>query len=112
VGVSWDLLQSMDNGDAPSLAIAVLNTRLAHVHVADAKPSAAAGSIQLCPLGEGSIPLQAFMHRLRGIGYQGYVTYAAPSPIDAAHNAVGEMVSSAAATLKRWLQPPASHKKP
>jgi len=111
VGVSWDLLQAMNTGETPTLAIAVLNTRLAHVHVADAKSAAGAGSIQLCPLGEGSIPLQAFMHRLQGIGYQGYVTYAAPSAIDAAHPAIGEMVSSAIAKLKHWLQPPVSHKK-
>jgi len=50
----------------------VLNTKIAYTQVKDAKLGALGATY--CKLGEGDVPVEKFITRLMGIGYNGYVT--------------------------------------
>ena len=71
VGLCWDVFNAAQVGEPPAVSVPMLNSRIFHTHVKDAKfePRGAA----YCKLGEGDVPVQKFLTRLMVIGYEGYV---------------------------------------
>jgi sugar phosphate isomerase/epimerase len=71
VGLCWDVFNAAQVGEPPAVSVPMLNSRIFHTHVKDAKfePRGAA----YCKLGEGDVPVRKFLTRLMGIGYDGYV---------------------------------------
>jgi sugar phosphate isomerase/epimerase len=59
-------------GETPYLSVPTLNSKIHYCQVKDAKLGALGATY--CKLGEGDVPVQKFISRLRGIGFDGYVT--------------------------------------
>src|SRR5258706_15605596 len=73
VAACWDLFNATLVGESPYLSVPTLNSRIQYTQVKDAKLTALGAT--LCPLGEGDVPVEKFLTRLRGIGYAGYITF-------------------------------------
>lgn len=106
VGVCWDFGVGAAGKKSPVLSISTLNSKIGHVHVWDAKAESPATAAKL---GEGNVPNEIGLNRLRGIGYQGWVSYAPPhrQQDDAAWE---NELKAAAEQIKLWLgliKPPA-----
>jgi sugar phosphate isomerase/epimerase len=72
VACCWDVFNAALVGEAPGVSVPTLNSRIAYTHVKDAKLGPLGATY--CKLGEGDVAVQKFISRLRGIGYNGYVT--------------------------------------
>jgi sugar phosphate isomerase/epimerase len=67
----WDTLHPHRVGETPDQVWELLGTRLAHVHVKDARRTP--DGWELCLLGEGEVPVRAILELLRRHHYQGWV---------------------------------------
>jgi len=75
VAALWDSHHSYRVGETAQEVIEVLGTRLAHVHVKDARRVTPGGSAwQLTLLGEGEVPVREQLKLLVQHGYTGYVS--------------------------------------
>ncbi len=72
VGVCWDVFNAAMIGEGPAYSVPTLNSKIAYTQVKDAKLGALGATY--CKLGEGDVQVRNFMRRLRGVGYEGYVT--------------------------------------
>lgn len=103
IGVAWNPVSAALAGEAPSVSVPVLNSRIQYVQVRDAKLTSA-GAVT-CNLGEGDVPVQKLITRLRGIGYAGWLTLihdqsASSQPLDPT-----QVLKDAAEKLARWTKP-------
>lgn len=74
VGALWDSHHPYEMGESAAQVVELLGTRLAHVHVKDARRAAPGSSDwQLVLMGEGEAPVREQLDALRGMGYDGYV---------------------------------------
>jgi sugar phosphate isomerase/epimerase len=73
VALCWDILNATLVGETPAVAIPLLNSRIGLVQVRDAwlRPTGAV----YCPLGQGDVPVAETCNRLRGIGYDGWISF-------------------------------------
>ena len=72
VACCWDVFNAAMIGESPYFSVPVLNSKIAYTHVKDAKFGALGATY--CKLGEGDVPVEKFITRLMGVGYNGYVT--------------------------------------
>ena len=72
LGVAWDLMNAAMVGEFAAYSVPTLNSKIVYTQVKDAKLGAL--GITYCKLGEGDAQVRNFMRRLRGVGYDGYVT--------------------------------------
>ena len=72
IACCWDVFNAALIGEGPAVSVPTLNSRIAYVHVKDAKLGSLGATY--CKLGEGDVQIERFMTRLLGIGYHGYVT--------------------------------------
>ena len=72
IACCWDVFNAALVGETPYLSVPTLNSKIHYCQVKDAKLGALGATY--CKLGEGDVPVQKFLTRLRGIGYDGYVT--------------------------------------
>jgi sugar phosphate isomerase/epimerase len=72
IACCWDISNAAMIGEHPSISVPTLNSRIQYVQVKDAKLGPLGASF--CKLGEGDIPVQKLLIRLRGIGYKGWVS--------------------------------------
>lgn len=105
VACCWDVFNAAVIGEPPALSVPVLNSKIQYAHVKDARLGATGASY--CKLGEGDVPVEDFIHRLMGIGYDGYVTMEwekawLPGLADAA-----EVLPDALTKLRKWAGKPA-----
>lgn len=96
-GVCWDVLSAATIGEAPAVSVPTLNSRIRHVHVSDARLDAAGPTPT--PPGEGQVPIEDLLRRLRGIGYGGWIVANWPGA------AAGEILAAASAKLRDWTRP-------
>ena len=71
-GAVWDMWHTTRAGESAAECIQLLNGRIINVHLKDARR--AADGWQLVLLGEGDIPVQEGLQRLRTTGYAGTVS--------------------------------------
>lgn len=74
VGLCWNVANAMSvdpNEAGGGMAVTMLNSRIKLAKVKDTKVGAGAGFTQL---GDGDADIERFLKKLRGIGYDGYVT--------------------------------------
>lgn len=70
----WDMHHTYRaGGETPDASLALIGSYVARVHVKDSRLNPD-GGFTYCLLGEGDVPLQRGLDRLRAQGYQGYVT--------------------------------------
>jgi sugar phosphate isomerase/epimerase len=72
IACCWDVFNASLIGESPYVSVPVLNSKIAYTQVKDAKIGALGAT--LCKLGEGDVPVEKFITRLKGVGYTGYVT--------------------------------------
>ena len=72
VACCWDVFNAAMIGESPYFSVPVLNSKIAYTQVKDATFGPLGASY--CKLGEGDVPVQKFITRLMGVGYNGYVT--------------------------------------
>jgi sugar phosphate isomerase/epimerase len=68
----WDVGNAALIGEPPSVSIPTLNNRIAYVQVKDAKIGPLGATF--CKLGDGDMQVEKLVIRLRGIGYDGWVS--------------------------------------
>jgi sugar phosphate isomerase/epimerase len=75
IAALWDSHHPYRMGESNEQVVGVLDSRIAHVHVKDARRLEPNGSTwQLVPLGEGEVPVAGMLRLLRERGYEGYVS--------------------------------------
>jgi sugar phosphate isomerase/epimerase len=96
VGCCWNTFTAAQAGDAPAVAVPLLNTRIRYVHLQDAKANTP------YTLGQGDLPLRNTLNRLRGIGYDGYLLIGSAEPT--AHDPVRleQSLMAARTVLQQW----------
>ena len=72
VGVAWDLFNAAMVGEPPSYSVPTLNSKIVYTQVKDAKLGSLGATY--VKIGDGDVKVRDFMRRLRGVGYDGYVT--------------------------------------
>jgi sugar phosphate isomerase/epimerase len=72
VACCWDVFNAALIGESPYFSVPVLNSKIAYTQVKDAKFGSLGATY--CKLGEGDVPVEKFITRLMGVGYNGYVT--------------------------------------
>jgi sugar phosphate isomerase/epimerase len=72
IGVCWDLFNAALVGEKPAYSVPTLNSKIAYAQVKDATLGALGATYT--KIGEGNVEVRNFLRRLRGIGYEGYVT--------------------------------------
>jgi sugar phosphate isomerase/epimerase len=72
IACCFDLFNAATVGESPYFSVPVLNSKIAYTQVKDAKLGPLGATY--CKIGEGDVPVEKFVTRLMGIGYNGYVT--------------------------------------
>lgn len=72
IACCWDLFNAALIGEAPAISVPTLNSKIQYTQVKDAKLGPLGASY--CKLGEGDVQVQKFLIRLKGIGYNGFVS--------------------------------------
>jgi sugar phosphate isomerase/epimerase len=100
VACCWDVFNAALVGERPAVSVPTLNTRIAYTQVKDAKLGPLGATY--CKLGEGDVAVENFVVRLRGIGYEGYVTVEWEKAWLPALAEPEEVLPDAVAKLKKW----------
>lgn len=74
LGALWDSHHPARMGESPAQVLDLLGTRIAHVHVKDARRIGEGDNWQLVGLGDGELPLRAMLDALAARGYDGWVS--------------------------------------
>ncbi len=104
VAAAWDVFNAALVGEAPAISVPTLNTRIQYTQVKDAKIGPMGAT--LCPMGEGDVQVKRFLHRLRGIGYEGWVTFEWEKAWLPNIAGPDEALPAAIAKLKEWGEEP------
>jgi sugar phosphate isomerase/epimerase len=99
IAVAWDVCSAAISGELPAVSVPTLSSRIQYAIVKDAKLSAS--SATLCPLGEGDVPIQKFLTRLLGIGYNGWIAFDWTKPTEN----LQEILPCALQRMKQWTTP-------
>jgi sugar phosphate isomerase/epimerase len=101
IGVCWDSHSAQQAGESSVIAVPTLNSRIVHVQ------------LRVAALRSGDrSPDAQILHRLRGIGYGGFVSHVWFAPADGTIDQCREMLREALAQSKAALAPPVVEKKP
>ena len=73
IACCWDVFNAALIGESPYVSVPTLNSRIQYTQVKDAQIGPLGATY--CKLGEGDVPVKKFLTRLRGIGYEGWVTF-------------------------------------
>lgn len=72
IACCWDVFNAALIGETPAVSVPTLNSKIQYVHVKDAKLGSLGATY--CKLGEGDVPVEKMIIRLRGVGFSGFVT--------------------------------------
>lgn len=100
VACCWDVFNAALIGESPYFSVPVLNSKIQYTQVKDAKLGSLGATY--CKLGEGDVPVRKFVTRLRGIGYDGYVTLEWEKAWLPALAEPEEILPDSVAKLKEW----------
>ncbi len=102
VGVAWDLFNAAMAGEGPSYSVPTLNSKIVYTQVKDAKFGPLGAT--LVKIGEGDCKVREFIRRLRGVGYEGYVTVEWEKAWLANLAEPEEVLPHAIGKLREWAQ--------
>lgn len=103
IACCWDVFNAAMIGEPPSVSVPFLNSRIQYVQVKDAKLGPLGASF--CKLGEGDVQVEKLLIRLRGIGYNGYVTFEWEKAWLPNLAEPEEMLPDSIAKLREWTKP-------
>ena len=73
IACCWDVFNAALIGESPYISVPTLNSRIQYAQVQDATIGPLGATYT--KLGDGNVPVQKFLTRLMGIGYDGWVTF-------------------------------------
>jgi sugar phosphate isomerase/epimerase len=103
IACCWDVFNAALIGESPWVSVPTLNARIQYTQVKDAKLGSLGATF--CKLGEGDVEVETFVDRLRGVGYQGYVTMEWEKAWLPNLAEPEEILPDAAKTLRKWAAP-------
>ena len=103
VACCWDVFNASQVGESPWVSVPLLNSKIQYVHVKDAKLGPLGATF--CKLGEGDVPVATLLTRLRGIGYEGWVTFEWDKAWLANIAEPEDVFPDAITKLKEWTKP-------
>lgn len=71
VGMCWNVANAAAAGESSGVSVPCLNSR---IHLAKVKDTSVGEGSGFMPLGEGTVGIESFIKRLRGIGFDGAVS--------------------------------------
>lgn len=80
VKVIWDLIHTVEFGEAPHDTAAFLKDMVAHIHLKDGVPQAGTTQFLHTDLGKGTVPVAAMRKELEALGFNGYLSLEWESP--------------------------------
>jgi sugar phosphate isomerase/epimerase len=101
IAAAWDVGTAAILGESPWVSVPNLNSRIAYAMVRDARISDA--NATPCPFGQGDVPLQPFLARLMGVGFQNWITVQSDGDVE---NSPSTALAEALAKLRNWSKPP------
>jgi sugar phosphate isomerase/epimerase len=101
IAAAWDVCTAANAGESPWVSVPNLNSRIAYTMVRDARISEA--NAIPCPFGQGDVPLQPFVARLMGVGFQGWIAVQSDGGVN---NSPAIALAEALAKLRNWSKPP------
>lgn len=108
IACAWDVFNAALIGESPFVSVPTLNSRIAYAQVRDAKLGPLGATF--CKMGEGDVQVQKFLSRLKGIGYEGYVTFEWEKAWLPGITGPDESLPDAIAKLKEWTSDPKDEK--
>ncbi len=103
IACCWDVFNAALIGESPYISVPTLNSRIVYTQVKDAQIGPAGPTY--CKLGEGDVPVEKFLTRLRGIGYEGWVTFEWEKAWLPGIAPPEEALPDAIKKLKEWTSP-------
>ncbi|MBE6590343.1 MAG: sugar phosphate isomerase/epimerase [Ruminococcaceae bacterium] len=76
IRVIWDIMHSIEFGEAPARTVSLLGDQIVHVHLKDGVPPAGTEDVHyvLCALGEGAVSFAEIANALSTVSYDGYLS--------------------------------------
>lgn len=108
IACAWDVANAAMIGEAPAVSVPTLNTKIAFVQVKDAKFGPLGANF--CKLGEGDVPVQKLLTRLRGIGYDGWISVEWEKAWLPGLAEPEEILPDAIKKLREWTKPQVEEK--
>jgi sugar phosphate isomerase/epimerase len=105
IACCWDIFNAAQMGESPFISVPTLNSRIQFAQVKDAKFGPLGASY--CQLGEGDVPVESFITRLRGIGYSGWVSVEWEKAWLPNLAEPEEILPDAIKKLRQWVSDPA-----
>src|SRR5882724_8784872 len=102
IACCWDVFNAALIGESPYISVPTLNSKIAYCQIKDAKFGQLGASY--CKLGDGDVDGATFITRLRGIGYEGYVTVEWEKAWLPGLAEPEEILPDAVKKLKEWQQ--------
>jgi sugar phosphate isomerase/epimerase len=108
IACCWDVFNAALIGESPYVSVPTLNSRIAYTQVKDAQLGPLGATY--CKMGEGNVPVQKFLTRLLGIGFQGWVTFEWEKAWLPGIAGPEDSLPDAIAKLKEWTKEPEDEK--
>ncbi len=102
IACCWDVFNAALIGESPLISVPTLNSRIGYTQIKDAKFGPLGANY--CKLGDGDVKGDQFITRLRGIGYEGYVTVEWEKAWLPGLAEPEEILPAALTTLKTWTK--------
>jgi len=102
IACCWDVFNAALTGESPLISVPTLNSKIAYCQIKDAKFGPLGASYT--KLGQGDVKGPQFITRLRGIGYEGYVTVEWEKAWLPGLAEPEEVLPDAVKTLKEWMK--------
>lgn len=113
IACCWDVFNAALVGESPFVSVPTLNSRIAFAQIKDAKFGQLGASY--CKLGAGDVAGEKFITRLRGVGFDGFVSVEWEKAWLPNLAEPEEILPDAIKTLKAWeqigIEPPPAPKK-
>lgn len=103
IAAAWDLFNAALVGEPPSVSVPTLNRLIQFAQVKDAQLGPLGATY--CKLGEGDVPVRKFLIRLRGIGYEKYVSLEWEKAWLPGIAEPEEILPDSIAKLREWTKP-------
>ncbi|HTL29497.1 MAG TPA: sugar phosphate isomerase/epimerase family protein [Tepidisphaeraceae bacterium] len=104
IAACWDVFNASLIGEPPSISVPVLNNKIQYVQVQDATIGALGATYT--KLGEGEVPVEKFIRRLLGIGYEGWITFEWEKAWLPNIAEPEDVLPDAVKKLQNWINPP------
>jgi sugar phosphate isomerase/epimerase len=105
IACCWDVFNAAQIGESPYLSVPTLNNKIQYTQVKDALLGPLGANY--CKLGEGDVPVQKFLTRLKGIGYEGWVSVEWEKAWLPNIAEPEEILPDSIKKLREWTSPPA-----